>query len=61
MTLRPCKEDSVDFENTKNLYIEEMPYYEQDQLKLIGSFYYSNIPEKVVMISDDQGLTWKIS
>ena len=51
----------IDSQSLKHLYIEEMPYYERDQLKLIGSFYYSNIPEKVVMISDDQGLTWKIS
>ena len=49
---------NVDSKTLDYLYIEKMPYYDKDTLKLDVSLYYSKTPEIKTLISIDNGLTW---
>lgn len=41
------------------LYIDKMPYFEDNILKLEASMYYANDPEIKKLRSNDNGLTWQ--
>ena len=41
------------------LYIDKMPYFEDNTLKLDASMYYTKIPEIKKLKSNDNGLTWQ--
>ena len=41
------------------LYIDKMPYFEDNTLKLDASMYYAKIPEIKKLKSNDNGLTWQ--
>ena len=41
------------------LYIDNMPYFEDNTLKLDASMYYTKIPEIKKLKSNDNGLTWQ--
>lgn len=41
------------------LYIDKMPYFEDNILKLEASMYYANNPEIKKLRSNDNGLTWQ--
>ena len=48
------KIDEVDY-----LYLDGMPYFEDNNLKLNGKLYLSNNPENITLISYDNGLSWE--
>lgn len=49
----------VDKETLSYLYVEKMPYYDHNLLKLDISLYYTKKPTIKTMISKDNGLTWE--
>ena len=49
----------VNKEELPYLYIDKMPYYEDNILKLDASMYYTNTPEIKKLRSNDNGLTWQ--
>lgn len=48
------KIDEVDY-----LYLDGMPYFEDNKLKLNGKLYLSNNPQNITLISYDNGLSWE--
>ncbi len=48
------KIDEVDY-----LYLDGMPYFEDNNLKLNGKLYLRNNPENITLISYDNGLSWE--